>query len=278
MRILYNGQILLEADFHLPYSNRAFQYSDGFFETLILENGKIRFWAEHLDRIREAAAVLSFDVEGDGKTLSSLPDQLLRLARLNLCSESARVKLKIWRSGAGLYTPQTDNVDWFATAHPFQTPSLAPIKIGVCETVRTIPSVFSSFKGINAPVYVLASLEKTAKDIDDLLLLDPNGNIAELTSSNIIWAKENALYTPALETGCLNGIIRRRVLAWARENQWELREGRYEFSNILEADLAFAGNVTGIRAIAQIEKEKVKIDPELLTKLRQDIFNPETWH
>ncbi len=272
MHLLYNRHLILESDFNLSFSNRACQYGDGFFETLILENDKIRFWAEHVERMQEAMAVLQLTAPANSDFFPSLRTHLTHLAEVNNCSGLARIKLNIWRSGTGLYTPTTDEFSWLATAALISATSEEIIKAKLCTSVRTIPSIFSTFKGINSPVYVLASREKIARKVDDVVLLDPNGRLAELTSANLFWVKEKKVFTPALETGCVNGIMRRRALAWAKANNWSFEEGFYKLEDIAGAELVFAGNVTGLKAIRQIENEIYDSDIALLSKLKKEIF------
>ncbi|RNI27769.1 aminotransferase IV [Rufibacter immobilis] len=254
MLLLINGQLLQEKKVFLHLNNRAFQYGDGFFETILLEKGQVRLWAEHWARIEEAAAALYLSLPA-GLSERELPQQILALAQQNQCTDLARVKLKIWRAGEGLYTPQTDTAEWLLTAQPTSPLTQTPLRVGICRTVHTIPSRFSFFKGINSPVYVLASREKTKRGLDDLILLDPKDNLAELTSSNLFWMKGNVLFTPSLETGCVHGVMRRYLFEWAAENNWEVREGLFRLEELQKAEALMAGNVTGLRIIEYVEDQ-----------------------
>ncbi|MFB9862029.1 aminotransferase class IV [Rufibacter immobilis] len=254
MFLLYNGELISEEDVKIPLSNRAFQYGDGFFETILLEKGQVRLWAEHWARIEEAAAALYLSLPA-GLSERELPQQILALAQQNQCTDLARVKFKIWRAGEGLYTPQTDTTEWLLTAQPTSPLAQTPLRVGICRTVHTIPSRFSSFKGINSPVYVLASREKMKRGLDDLILLDTKDNLAELTSSNLFWMKGNVLFSPSLETGCVHGVMRRHLLQWAAENNWEVREGLFTLEELQEAEALMAGNVTGLRIIECVEDQ-----------------------
>nr|WP_241749530.1 aminotransferase class IV [Rufibacter sediminis] len=269
--MLYNGQLLPENELQLPLSNRAFQYNDGFFETIILENGKLRFWPEHQERITEAAAVLGLELPEEIMN-ETFQERVKELARRNEGLGNARIKLKVWRAGEGLYTPQTDQADWLVTTSPAPKVSEEPLHVGIAQSVCTVPSVFSSFKGIHSPVYVLASREKAAHGLDDVILLDPNGNLAELTASNLFWLKEKTLYTPALTTGCLNGIMRRKLLQWAKQKVWKVQEGLYHPEELASAAVVFAGNVTGLRGIETLNHEPMNLDPDLLQQIRSEIF------
>ncbi|WP_181306314.1 aminotransferase class IV [Rufibacter sp. XAAS-G3-1] len=268
--LLYNGQILPEEDLRLPLSNRAFQYNDGFFETLVLEKGMLRFWPEHRERMEEAGSVLRLELPPELLT-DCFPQIVKELAEKNHCGSITRVKFKVWRAGEGLYTPQTNQTDWLVTVQSAQTPIEEPLHVGICQTVRTIPSVFSSFKGINSPVYVLASQEKTARGLDDLILLDPAGNLAELTYSNLFWVKDQSLFTPALETGCLHGVMRRKLLQWARQKNWQVQEGFFTRTDFTGASVVFAGNVTGLRMIETVEGERTGAQSSLLHQIWQEL-------
>jgi branched-chain amino acid aminotransferase/4-amino-4-deoxychorismate lyase len=113
----------------------------------------------------------------------------------------------------------------------------------------------------------MASKEKAERNLDDLIILDPNGNLAELTYSNLFWVKEQTLYTPSLETGCLHGIMRRALFSWATQQKWETREGKFTPGELQEAEMVFAGNVTGLRPIEQVEGRALSTQPALFQHL-----------
>nr|WP_240336950.1 aminotransferase class IV [Rufibacter sp. SYSU D00308] len=250
----------------MPLTNRAFQYNDGFFETLILEEGRVRYWPEHQERMAEAATALHLLLPQE-LLAGQFPAQVALLAQQNRCGALARIKLRVWRAGEGLYTPQTDRVEWMVTAHPATEPSTVPLQAGLCQTVHTVPSPFSQFKGFNSPVYVVASREKASRGLDDLVLLSPEGQLAELTFSNLFWVKDKTLYTPALTSGCLNGVMRRNLLKKAPQHGWQVAEVLRLPSALEEADLVFAGNVTGLRPLASLQEHQLKLDAALFSEV-----------
>ncbi|MBF8962391.1 aminotransferase class IV [Pontibacter sp. FD36] len=251
----------------LPIHNRAFHYNDSFFETVMVVDGNLRFWRDHQARMREAAEALRLAIPAyfwNGE----LEDNLLYLARQHNSSKMGRLKLKVWRSGGGLYTPQTNEIEWLATAEPKQAIPEAGLIIGICQGVRTCYSSLSHFKGPHAPLYVLAGIEKQNKDFDDMLLLDAKGNVSELISSNIFWLKQGELFTPALETGCVNGILRRNILRWSQQQGIAVHQVIAKPEALLQAELVFASNVTGIRGIIKLENHTLPLDNERLQALK----------
>ena len=268
MHLLYNGQFQPEEDLRLPLTNRAFQYNDGFFETVIVKDGQLRFWQDHQDRMQDAARALQLELP-QALQPPLLPEQLHQLHRQNNASAYGRLKLKVWRSGGGLYTPETNSPDWLATAAPATTPAAAPLRVGICQGVRTCFSPFSFFKGPNALLYVMAGMEKKARGTDDMLLLSTKGHVAELTSANLFWLKEGTIFTPALGTGCVNGILRRNILRWCKAAGVTTQEVHATPAQLLTAEAAFAANVTGIRSIGQLEETAFTPEHQLVTWLQQ---------
>ena len=265
--LLYNNTFLPVQDMKLAVTNRAFQYNDGFFETIMVVDGKLRFWLDHQARIREAALALQLDIPDyfwDGE----LEENLLQLAKQHKMVRFGRLKLKVWRSGDGLYTPQSNEIEWIATGEFFEPIPDTSIKVGICESVRTYKSPLSHFKGPHAPLYVLAGIEKRAKGFDDMLLLNAEGYVTELISSNIFWVKDDILYTPSLETGCVYGILRRNILRWTQQHGISAQETFAKPDELHQADVVFASNVTGIKGIARLAENSLQFEHQFLSRLK----------
>ena len=270
--LLYNGQFIPEDEFRLPFTNRAFQYGDGFFETIMVVNSSLRFWQDHLDRIREAAQALHLELPLYFFE-PTFEQVLLKLANTNGVLHYSRLKFKVWRAGAGLYTPETNRIDWLASVQPATPLHSESISVGICQSVRTIYSPFSHFKGPNAPIYTLAGLEKEQTNYNDMLLLNNHSKVAELSSSNLFWLMDGSLFTPALDTGCVNGIARRNILRWCDYNNIKVHEAYFEPERLHDAHTVFAANVTGIRSIDSLNDVALQHDDAFLQQLHKDLFS-----
>ena len=251
MNLLFNGQLLPEEELKLPVTNRAFQYNDGFFETMMIVNGKIRFWQDHSDRLQDAARALKLNLP-DYFQQNTFADKLLHLAESNGALHYGRIKLKVWRSGAGLFTPETNATEWLATVQPALSPTEILQKVGICTSVRTNFSPLSFFKGPNSPLYIMAAMEKEERGFDDVILLSRQDLVSELISSNIFWYQQDTLYTPSLDTGCINGIMRRNILNWCRQESIKIKEAYFDVEGILQAETVFSANVTGLKEIRNL--------------------------
>jgi len=59
--IIYNGDLIQENQLEISIDDRALEYGDGVFETIIFRNGSIRFLHDHALRLREALNAISID-------------------------------------------------------------------------------------------------------------------------------------------------------------------------------------------------------------------------
>lgn len=66
--------------------------------------------------------------------------------------------------------------------------------------------------------------------------------MAEGISSNVFWTKGNVLYTPAIDTGILNGITRQFIIKIAKKLRLEIEEGVFHRAEIVDADEVFITN------------------------------------
>ena len=247
--LLYNNEPLPAAT--LPLPNRGLSFGDGFFETLIFTSGRLRLAADHCQRMHRAAAALYLTLPVALATPEALEATLASLAIANHLP-AARLRLQFWRTGGGRYTPTTDAAEWLATAEAF-VPDDTPIgKAGFALETHSIHSPLSFCKGPQAWLYIRAAHERQQRGLDEIILCDAAGHVAEAGAAAIFWVKEEVLFTPSLETGCVAGVRRAQVLRAARAAGIDGHEGLFLNEELLAADSVFTANVAAVRAVRQV--------------------------
>ena len=110
---------------------------------------------------------------------------------------------------------------------------------------------------------MLAGLHKQQHGYDEVILLDQRGYVAECVASSLFWQKDNQWFTPSLDTGCIDGILRRQLL-----RTWPVQEGLFRPDDVFGADSVFCANVAGVQALLSTSATVVKRDLEtfLLTR------------
>ena len=247
--LLLNNALLPSAA--LPLPNRGLAFGDGFFETLVFTGGHLRLAADHHARMRHAAAALYLALPEALATPKALENTLATLATANHLPD-ARLRLQLWRAGGGRYTPATDAAEWLATAEAF-VPDDTPVATAdfALET-HSIYSPLSFCKGPQAWLYVRAAHERQLRGLDEIILCDAAGHVAEAGAAAIFWWKDEVIFTPALETGCVAGVRRAQVLRAARAAGIECQEGLFRHHELLAAEAVFTANVAAIRSVQAI--------------------------
>jgi branched-chain amino acid aminotransferase len=99
-----------------------------------------------------------------------------------------------------------------------------------------------------------ALFEAQARGIDNAVVCDMLGNVAELATSNIFMAKDGVVYTPIPNGTFLAGITRQRVIGLLRENDISVVETTLKYGDLQAADEIFAtGNYSKVVPVTRID-------------------------
>lgn len=249
--VLFNGELMEAAQLTLGWPNRGLAFGDGFFETLVFNHGQLRLGADHAARMQQAAAALYLTLPALLTTAEALAATLGQLAEANHLP-AARLRVQLWRSGGGRYTPPTDAAEWLATAEPFAPDDTSIARADFALTIQSNYSPLSFCKGPQAWRYVRAAHERQQRGLDEIILCDTAGHVAEAGAAAIFWLKHEILYTPALASGCVAGVRRADILRRATALGICCEEGLFATQELLTADAVFTANVAGVRAVQQI--------------------------
>ncbi len=239
------------------WHNRGFLFGDGLFETMIFQNGSIRFGKQHLFRIKKSMDILGMD----SKDLSSL-EQLEHHIRDGLSASSYRLRWNVFRAGQGKYMPTEDLTLESLQLQPFNKAPAVKFNAYFSDGIRIPESPWSQCKSLSALAYVMAAKEKTALDMDEVILKNTRDFISEAGSSNLFWLKNSIYYTPSLACSCIAGIGRGRVIQRLRDTGKTIIEGEFQENDLLDAEKVFTTNVTGASYLYKIEESKFDTTPD----------------
>ncbi len=114
--------------------------------------------------------------------------------------------------------------------------------------------------------------EATQKGYDTAVVRDPNGNVAEFAYTNLFFAKDGVVHTPAPNGTFLNGITRQRVIALLRGAGMEVVERAIDFAELLTADEIFSsGNYAKVQPCVRLENREFPPGP-VYAKARELYF------
>ena len=98
--VFYNGDFLAKGDVFISSNNRAFNYGDGFFESIKIINSKPFNFSLHFQRIQLSLSVLKMD---NNYTLAFFEEKTSYLIEANKIINGS-IKIHISRRGCLLYT------------------------------------------------------------------------------------------------------------------------------------------------------------------------------
>jgi branched-subunit amino acid aminotransferase/4-amino-4-deoxychorismate lyase len=112
----------------------------------------------------------------------------------------------------------------------------------------------------------LALEEARSKGADDALILNTDGALAGATTANVFVKTGEAIYTPPLEDGAMDGVTRAAILS-----QGLAQEKRLRPDDIDRASAIFlSSSLTGIRAVVDLEGKKLDSDEREISALFPD--------
>ena len=107
-----------------------------------------------------------------------------------------------------------------------------------------------------------AITEANARGFDNCLMCDMLGNVAELGSANVFFAKDGAVYTPATNGTFLAGVTRYRVIKLLRDAGVTVIETSLRYSDFESADEIFStGNYSKVIPVIRIGDRSLQPGP-----------------
>ena len=263
--VFRNSEFINEQDLVFKSSNRAFNYGDGFFETIKIINSKPFNFPAHYARFSLACVVLKLNNEETVSSLLSVINNLIN--QNNLINGS--VKIHISREEGGRYQPKSQNCEMMINTYSgLGFKQNIPISLCVfSDEVKTIGRL-SNIKSVNAAVSVLGAIYAKELGFENAILRNTKGSYIEASNSSLFVIKDNVIYTPPLSDGCVDGTMR----AWVLNNN-KVTEKSLILTDIKQSDEVFITNsLTGITAVKGVE-ETIFSDFNYANKLQNKLIS-----
>lgn len=261
--ISFNLKTILAKHAFLPAISSATFYGKGIFTTVSIYNSKPFQWEKHLQRLNDNAKKIGVDLaEFSAKVVTGALLEIIEnnklanaRARLTFFDEASN---KIWQTESKRKTSFLITTAEFSavsgkfglTVSPFQVNSKSPL-------VNT--------KSCNYLENLLALEDAKGKGFDEAVLLNERGEIVSASMANVFWIKKGKIFTPNLQTGCLDGTTRNFVL----EN-FPVKETIANLAELKKADEIFLTSA-GI-GIAKVKSFDEKILSDEITSSVKDEF------
>jgi branched-chain amino acid aminotransferase len=270
-----NGTIVSAEEPVVTARNRSFRYGDALFESIRFTNSKPQFLKEHLQRLFTGMKVLKMQKD-DLYSESFFENAILELAKKNSITTDGRIRLTVYRNDGGLYTPDNNSTAYLIEIAPLNDVGYVlnqkGITVDLFNDFKKQKNTLSSIKSANSIIYVLAGIYKSQNQLDDCIILNDESHIIESISSNIFAVKNGVLYTPPIADGCVDGVMRKKIIEIANANRIAVYEISVMQNVLLGADELFLTNaISGIRWVVAYKQKRYfnNTSKKLIEKLNE---------
>ena len=255
-----NGEIFELSNAKISVLDHCFLYGDGIFEGIRLIKRKILFHKEHIERLYGSASVIRMPMIAK----EEYEKQLFEAVKASSI-ETGYIRVVVTRGigDLGINPAKCSGSKVVIIVANLQLYPEELYENGIkLITARTRKIPYASFncriKSCNYLNNIMATWEYLDRNANEAIMTDENGIVSEATVDNIFGIKGNTLFTPSLNTNCLEGITRQKVIEIAKGNGFEIEEGLFSPHDFMIADEVFlTGTGAGIIPVSQIEQMKI---------------------
>lgn len=283
-RCWIDGSILPASEAKISVFDHGFLYGDGVFEGVRFYNRKAFWLPLHLKRLQRSAAALQLAIplSADG-----LVDAVAATIAASPLSEGyLRILVTRGVGVLGINPATCQQPSVIIIADQLQMVSDAQRSQGVraiiASTRRLTPDRLDSrIKSLNYLNAILARMEANYAGVEEAILLNDRGCVAEGTADNLFIVSDGVLLTPPATEGTLAGITRQTVLELAVANGIPAREAILTPYDLYNADECFlTGTGAKLIPVREIDGRKMAECPgtyyQQLTQTFSTLIQQET--
>jgi branched-subunit amino acid aminotransferase/4-amino-4-deoxychorismate lyase len=277
--VLYNGVFQLAEEKLISHQNRAFCFGDAVFESIHCLGTLPQFIENHWARLNHGMSVLKMS-PGKEFTIAFLSEMIGKLLNKNRVYKGARVRIVVFRDEGGLYTPDQNSISWIMESMPLENEKFELNKKGltidIFDEVHKPVNILSNIKTVNAIIFVLAGIYRKENKLDDCIILNQYGRLAEFVSSNLYLVNGNTIITPPLTEGCIAGTMRVSMIKAASLSGYKIEERGILEHHLLDAEEVFMTNaIRGIQWVGAYKEKRFFnfAARKLIVRLNEQAFN-----
>jgi branched-chain amino acid aminotransferase len=253
-------------------------YGDGVFEGIRAYEGRIFRLDQHLERLYHSAKAIWLEIPQPLAEMTQIVTEALKKSGLS----DAYVRLIVTRGKGdmGLDPRKCPRATIICIVDTIALWPADRYERGlVCLTAPTPIShrenLSPRVKSLNYLSHIMAKVEGIAAGVDEVIMLDASGHVAEASGMNLFTVSGNVVRTPPAYAGILRGVTRDAVLELAVEAGYGAEERILNRYDIYTADEAFlTGTAAEVIAITKLDGRVIgsgkagRVTRDLATRFR----------
>jgi branched-chain amino acid aminotransferase len=243
----------------------------GIFTTLRISRGEAFGYERHWRRLEKDAAIVRLPLPYTGPKVRV---HLHEAIRANKVTEGC-ARIYLVYNTVGFWTseekhPEVDLIITTADLPAYQD----PVRLTVREHGRHAASPLAGVKTISWLNNSWAVAEAVKEGFDEVVMLNERGEVAECTAANIFAVKSSKVFTPPLNSGCLEGVTRGILFEIAPEAGVSVVEQALRPEDLYSADEVFITSTNrNLIAVGEIAGHRMATAPGPVTNQLNDLFD-----
>jgi len=261
MKIYLNGKFVREKDACVSVFDHGLLYGDGVFEGIRTYNGRVFMLQEHVDRLYRSAQAIALKIP---MSKAEMARAVVETCRLNKAMDGY-VRLVVTRGkgtlGLNPYSCRKPGIIIIAGKIQLYPAELYRhgLKVITAGTIRNhTESINPAIKSLNYLNNIMAKIEAINSGVEEVVMLNPQGYVAEASGDNIFIFKGNRLLTPPTSAGALEGVTRNVVMQLAAQEGYEVRESTMTRYDLYNADEMFlTGTAAEMISVVEMDRRTI---------------------
>ena len=278
IKVWINGALLHRDQAKISVFDSAVQGGDAVWEGLRVYDGRIFCFEKHLNRLMESAKSMDFS---NVPSVEEVKNAVFSTLKANGMKDNTHIRLTLTR-GEKITSGMNPKLNQFGCTLIVLAEWKSSIFYG--KELRLVTSnirrnsplcLDSKIHHANLINNILAKIEANYAGVDDALMLDLDGFVAETNATNIFMIKNGLVITP-FPKACLPGITRSLIIEICKNNNIPIVEQDISVTELYNADEVFTTGTMGeLAKVNEIDKRIIENKGVVLAQL-QSIFRKLT--
>lgn len=278
IKVWVNGELLHRDQAKISVFDSAVQGGDAVWEGVRVYDGRIFCFEKHLNRLMESAKSMDFT---NIPSVESVKNAVFSTLQANSMKDDTHIRLTLTR-GEKITSGMNPKLNQFGCTLIVLAEWKSSIYSG--KELRLVTSnirrnsplcLDSKIHHANLINNILAKIEANYAGVDDALMLDLDGFVAETNATNIFMIKSGLVITP-FPKACLPGITRSLIIEICKNNNIPIVEQNISVTELYNADEVFTTGTMGeLARVNEIDNRKIENKGGVLMQL-QSLFRKLT--
>jgi branched-chain amino acid aminotransferase len=252
-----NGDLIDKYKLGFKIPKRNFDFANAVLDVLKYKSNTVYFIEDHYFRLMSSMRMIRMKIPLEF-TLDFYEEQILKTIKEVNSSSTYQIRVTVYREDRQLINQQDNSINFAIEANIYTNTIPKLYEIDLYKDFYIFSGLLSTLKTTNQLIFDLASIYAAENDFKNSILINEKKNVVQVVDANIFLIKGMEILTPPLSEGCINGIMRKKIIDLLNlDKSYTIKEKSISPFELLHADEFFITN--SIIEIQSISKYRKKI-------------------